>query len=206
MPARHVTRGPDGLRPFLAKLKSSGVCCLDASRHEHPEEKQVMKTAILLTSMIVALPLAGMAQPDDRRVDRDEAPPRQGWRGGDDEEFRGPVGPRGLGFRGEFGPGPRARQGAPDQLGPRPGMRRCPNCGWCPLDGPPREQRQWRGQNSSPRRLGPGAGERPAWKQRDGGLPERPAFGPRSRWDEDQAPPLRGRGYRGGRPDPEEED
>lgn len=163
-----------------------------------------MKTGILLTSLIVTLPLVGMAQPDDRQARREEAPPRQGWRGGEDEQFRGPMARREPGFRGEFGPGPRARQGAPDELerGPRP--RRCPNCGWSPMEGPPRGQSLGRDRDLPPRQFRPGAGGPPAWAPRDGEFLERPGYGPHARGD-DEEPPFRGRGLQRGRPEREPE-
>jgi hypothetical protein len=176
-----------------------------------------MKTAIMLTALIMAVPLAGMAQPDDRQAGRDDVPPRQGWRGGDEESVRGPVGPQARGFRGEFGPGPRARQGgenqmgprarqgAPDQMGPGAGPRRCPNCGWSPADGPPRGQGFGRGANLPPRQFRPGAGGAPAWGPRDGERPDRPAWGPGPRRNQEE-PPLGGRRMQRGRPDRDTEE
>ena len=149
-----------------------------------------MKTAITLTALIMALPFAGMAQPDDLQAGRDEAPPRQGWRGGDGQEFRGLAGPRDPAFRGEFGPGPRARQGAPGELRRGPGPRRCPNCGWCPQDGAPRGQ----GLGLQQRRQG--AGGPPAWGPEGDARPERPGLGPRAGQDDDGPPYRRGGPWR----------
>jgi len=173
------------MRPACQKTKSLAAQCPVAGGPVRREENhRAMKTTLMLSACLLALPVAVWAQPTENQGER---PPRVEARRGGGDEFRGPAGPAGRGFRGEFGSGPRGRQAGPE-MELRQGPRRCPNCGWCPEDGVARGQ----GLGPEARRLRRGAGGPPEWGPRPGAGSEGPGFGPRARQNEDGPPFRRG--------------